>query len=187
MPRKWNVTSSGRARTVPPEDIQDIERSFGGRLSVGEMSTISAMQQYCRRVVMEGQQLELEGHDEHDQDPLTTTIAKKKNKSKNKNKWLVFYAHAKGGCCGRSTHQPPYWREMMSAYNLEYPSLCMNTLLGRHKDQLEDNKVKYKVCGVNLRTTFPPGTSIPPHYSGNFWWSTCEHIASLPLLTNDGK
>ena len=47
----------------------------------------------------------------------------------------------------------------MNAFNIEFPSICLRALLKG-----------YNTCGVENQDA---------HYSGNFWWADCEHIASL--------
>lgn len=84
---------------------------------------------------------------------------------------LVFYIHSKGTCCSRSTNNPPNWREFMNTFIVEFPSICINALLDG-----------YSTCGVNYRP-YTNNTSIPPHYSGSFWWSRCDYIATLPAPT----
>lgn len=83
-------------------------------------------------------------------------------------KAAVYYFHSKGGCCWKSPHQQTFqnpvadWRELMNSMILEFPSLCLRAL-----DQ------GYATCGVNYQDG---------HYSGNFWWTDCDHVANLPPL-----
>jgi hypothetical protein len=53
----------------------------------------------------------------------------------------------------------------MGAFNLEFPSICMRAI----------GKYHYSICG----TEYKP---MEQHFSGNFWWTDCEHLAQLPPL-----
>ena len=87
-------------------------------------------------------------------------------------KTLVFYVHDKGGCCYPSLqHKPDFvsvavasWRDVMNAAVLEFPSVCLRALLGG-----------YTVCGYGSQGG-------KAHFSGNFWWADCGHIAALPRI-----
>lgn len=48
----------------------------------------------------------------------------------------------------------------MNTFNLEFPSICARALL-RHG---------YSTCGIENQDA---------HYSGNFWWADCQHVAAL--------
>ena len=52
----------------------------------------------------------------------------------------------------------------MNTFNLEYPSICLRALMKGHLS-----------CGVNYAGI---------HYSGNYWWANCEHVAALDALFN---
>jgi len=85
---------------------------------------------------------------------------------------FVLYFHSKGGCCvrdlnGASRPKPvpvASWREGMNTFNLEFPSICLRALLNGHLS-----------CGMEYQDA---------HYSGNFFWADCDHVASLPKLWN---
>lgn len=90
-------------------------------------------------------------------------------------KAFVFYLHNKGSsavrvegktgaCAGGSGGPVASWREIMNTFNLEFPSICMRALLDG-----------YSTCGMEYQDA---------HYSGNFFWANCDHIASLPQLYN---
>jgi len=84
-------------------------------------------------------------------------------------KALVYYIHSKSGCCykdfGSKEKNPrASWREEMNAFNIEFPSICLRALLKG-----------YNTCGVENQDA---------HYSGNFWWADCNHIANLNPLNN---
>ena len=86
-----------------------------------------------------------------------------KNQKMKNEKTFIFYAHSKGGCCPRGSKDPVTdWRDEMNAFNLEFPSTCLRAL-----------RAGYSTCGAEYQDA---------HYSGNFWWSTCDHIAALPGL-----
>ena len=110
-------------------------------LSEGEAGTLNALQKYCRAEVEAGR------------------------------KSLVFYMHNKGACCyprvtKNTLHYPiASWREVMNAFTLEFPSVCMRALMEG-----------YSVCGYGAQSQ---------HYSGNFWWADCGHVAALPTLYTD--
>lgn len=88
-------------------------------------------------------------------------------KHANNEKAMVYYLHSKGSCCWKNTTTPnpvAAWRDYMNAMNIEFPSICMRALLK-----------KYSACGTQNQDA---------HYSGNFWWADCEHIARLPVPTD---
>lgn len=86
-------------------------------------------------------------------------------------KTLIYYMHMKGSCCMKDPNnlnrQEPVaaWREYMNAMNLEFPSPCIRAIVNK----------KYSTCGVENQDA---------HYSGNFWWADCNHIARLPPIDN---
>lgn len=94
----------------------------------------------------------------------------KKRVADNK-KTLIYYMHMKGSCCMKDPknlqRQEPVaaWREYMNAMNIEFPSPCIRALVNK----------KYSTCGVENQDA---------HYSGNFWWADCNHIARLPPIDN---
>eukprot|EP01038_Epipyxis_sp_PR26KG_P012314 gene12314-16517_t len=76
----------------------------------------------------------------------------------------VFYAHSKGECCWNSMRDPVRaWRDEMNAFTLEFPSICLRAL----------HRGGYSACGTDIR--YAPAA----HYSGNMWWTSCNHIAAL--------
>jgi len=54
---------------------------------------------------------------------------------------------------------------MMNAVHIEFPSICMRALLDQG----------HGACGVEGHER---------HFAGNYWWTTCDHVARLPPLTN---
>jgi len=75
---------------------------------------------------------------------------------------FVFYLHNKGKSRESNKWAYPHvvdWREYMMFYLFERYQLCVNMLLHGKK-----------ACGVNKR----PDPEF--HYSGNFWWASCEHV-----------
>jgi hypothetical protein len=61
------------------------------------------------------------------------------------------------------------WRKYMEYFIIENYETCLNVL------------DKYDACGVNL-------TSTPTkHFSGNFWWSTSNHINNLTNIDDVNK
>lgn len=82
----------------------------------------------------------------------------------NEEDFYVLYIHSKG--VGHKGNLPniTHWVAYLTYFNVYRYKDCM-TLLQNHG---------YDAVGVNLMET--------PilHYSGNFWWSTSKHIASLP-------
>ena len=52
----------------------------------------------------------------------------------------------------------------MNAFVIEFPSICLRAL---HSG--------YSTCGTEYQDA---------HYSGNFWWAHCDHVADLPPLKN---
>ena len=82
-----------------------------------------------------------------------------------KKKSIVYYFHNKGACCSKASNGPvSNWRDLMNAWILEFPSVCLRALVRG-----------YSACGINYQDA---------HYSGNFWWASCDHIAELPVLPN---
>eukprot|EP00667_Euglena_gracilis_P009408 EG_transcript_9556 len=86
---------------------------------------------------------------------------------------FVYYLHSKGACCARSVvlaardrqdnnDAVVSWREYMNAFNIEFPSICLRAMLQG-----------WFTCGVDNQDR---------HYSGNFWWANCHHVAQLQLL-----
>lgn len=84
-------------------------------------------------------------------------------------KSYVYYFHNKGACCMRNSKDPGdlavvSWREVMNTFILEFPSICIRAL-----------QRGYVSCGVDYQDA---------HYSGNFWWADCHHVAALPPLND---
>lgn len=83
-------------------------------------------------------------------------------------KAMVYYMHSKGSCCWKNswntTAKSPVstWREYMNAVNIEFPSICTRAILKQ-----------YGACGAENQDA---------HFSGNFWWADCQHIARLEAL-----
>lgn len=123
-------------------------------ISEGEYSTIQKLHQYCTNATSSGKQA------------------------------LVYYFHSKStgsprdfvpvsdplcDCCRNPQKKPcpccnppASWREGMNAFNLEFPSICARALLTHG----------YSACGIENQDA---------HYSGNFWWADCAHVASLDI------
>ncbi len=86
---------------------------------------------------------------------------------------LVFYIHDKGACCYPSLERKPSyvsvavaaWRDVMNAAVLEFPSICARAVLGG-----------YSVCGYGSQGD-------KAHFTGNFWWADCGHVAALPRVS----
>jgi hypothetical protein len=148
----FNQTIGRGTYNGSPEDKKK-ELDSVKNISEGEYSTIDALYHHCTASVQQGK------------------------------KALVYYFHSKSasslreslpvvsppcGCCeARKAGRPcaccqpeASWREGMNAFNLEFPSVCARALL-RHG---------YSVCGIENQDA---------HYSGNFWWADCQHIAAL--------
>jgi hypothetical protein len=78
----------------------------------------------------------------------------------------VLYIHTKG--VSRHPDELPRmtdWRRLMEYFNIVRFEDCIASL-GTHD-----------VCGVNWHT------APDRHFSGNFWWATCEYVAGLPRLS----
>jgi hypothetical protein len=102
-------------------------------------------------------------------------------------KSLVYYFHAKGPCCWKDYKQiysdnlvyqdkshrnnqikfspVSTWRDLMNSAVLEFPSICIRALIDKN----------YSACGAENQLA---------HYSGNFWWAHCDHIAQLDFPPN---
>lgn len=88
----------------------------------------------------------------------STTTTTNTNNLIPKQRAIVYYLHAKRTCC--ITGNGALWREYMDAVNVEFPSICLRAIGLR----------KQSVCGTQRKND---------HYSGNFWYSECEHISQL--------
>jgi hypothetical protein len=77
----------------------------------------------------------------------------------------ILYMHTKG--IYNKSLQTDAWRLYMEYFLLDRWEHCLEILKS------------HPCCGVQLhnkKTTHPP-----PHFSGNMWWATSEHIASLDV------
>jgi len=123
-------------KNLSPEDKETLKREGVAKgLSEGEVSTVTAMHEYCKKEVSAGR------------------------------KAFVYYLHSKGACCTRSREKTlaiTTWRDAMNAFSLEFPSICLRALLAG-----------YSACGMELQDG---------HFSGNYFWGSCDHIAALPSL-----
>jgi hypothetical protein len=54
---------------------------------------------------------------------------------------------------------------MMNTAVLEFPSICLRSLLDKN----------FSTCGSEIQLG---------HYSGNFWWANCDHVAQLDFPPN---
>ena len=54
------------------------------------------------------------------------------------------------------------WRDVLNEFNLAFPSFCLESIIHG-----------YSACGAYRD---PAGIS---HFSGNFWWADCGHVAAL--------
>ena len=75
----------------------------------------------------------------------------------------VLYLHSKGVTKPQNSYIKD-WVNLMEYFLIEKYEMCLESLNN------------HDVCGVN----FLPGR---PHFSGNFWWSTCDHLKRLKCLT----
>ena len=96
----------------------------------GEYHTLQALHSYCKKAVRE------------------------------QRKTLVFYFHTKSMGDGHQLRAPSCWRDLMNAFTIQFPSICIRALLDG-----------YSTCGPLLA---------PAIYAGNFWWANCVHVAALP-------
>lgn len=85
----------------------------------------------------------------------------KKEVASSKNS-VVLYIHNKGGCCRKGEAPESDWRDLMNTLNIEFSSVCLRALYDG-----------YSACGADYQDM---------HYSGNFWWASCNHVAMLPGL-----
>lgn len=124
----------GRTEYMNGDEAKKRSLDAQPQLSAGEYSTVNMLHDYCI------------------------------DKFKRKEKAIVYYFHSKSTCCykpfGDDRKMPrASWRELMNAFNLEFPSICVRAMLKG-----------YNTCGVENQDA---------HYSGNFWWANCDHIAQL--------
>jgi hypothetical protein len=124
-------------RSIKPEDRQ-AERIKAANsyppVTEGEYHTIVAMHDYCKKAVKE-----------------------KKNT-------FVVYFHSKSTDWGKYKLAAAGWRDIMNAYIIEFPSICIRALL-----------LGYSICGTIGSDQF---------FAGTFAWASCNHVAALPGLWN---
>lgn len=94
-------------------------------------------------------------------------------------KAMIFYIHDKGTCCYPAAHwgakrgpddvaaAVDSWRNVMNTVTLEFPSVCLRAILGG-----------YSTCGYGTQG----GDSARAHFSGNFFYADCGHVAALPRI-----
>lgn len=91
----------------------------------------------------------------------------------------ILYLHSKGVKYGGLQPQITDWVDYLIYFNITRFETCLELLHGASggvsdgRQRLDVRKVS---VGVNLKT------SPKIHYSGNFWWTTSEYIASLPRI-----
>jgi hypothetical protein len=83
------------------------------------------------------------------------------------NNGYVLYLHSKGVTRPTNANMSD-WKNLMEYFLIEKYESCLEAL--KNND----------VCGVN----FLSGTT-KPHFSGNFWWATTEHIKKLKNIKPD--
>eukprot|EP01038_Epipyxis_sp_PR26KG_P017591 gene17591-24433_t len=103
-------------------------------ISIGEFSTVQALQNYCVDEVSHGR------------------------------KSLVYYFHTKASNAVTRPNTITSWRDIMNAFILEFPSICIKALV----------RGNFSTCGTIMH---------PRMYGGNFWWSHCDHIAAMPKIS----
>lgn len=127
-------------------------------LSEGEYSTLAALHGYCSDQVEKGKK---------------SLVYYFHSKSTSKSQWREFFPIPDSSCdcclnhtvkiqdcnCCKPTAS---WREQMNSLTLEFPSVCARALL----------KHGYSACGSEGQIG---------HYSGNFFWANCEHVAKLDI------
>jgi len=138
-----------------PEKRKELEAN--PFLSEGEYSTIKTLHDYCTNVVKDGNKsLVYYFHSKstgnyRDFKPVSDPVC-----NCCRNKWGLNGSSIPCPCCMPSAS----WRESMNAFHLEFPSICARAIL-RHG---------YSACGAENQIA---------HYSGNYWWADCQHIAAL--------
>ena len=85
----------------------------------------------------------------------------KKEVSEGRNSVAVYF-HTKGAHELKGGGAVADWRDEMNAFVIEFPSICMRALTEG-----------YSACGPNYQDG---------HFSGNFWWASCNHVAKLKGL-----
>lgn len=83
---------------------------------------------------------------------------------------VVAYTHDKGTRVPRTENPTRFaaqweWRRRHEYFLFEVPEGCISALLSGTHD----------TCGSDFKELV-----YLPHYSGNFWWATCQHIRRLP-------
>lgn len=82
---------------------------------------------------------------------------------------LVSYIHGKGTRLAPEADVTRFlrqwdWRRLHLYFLVEAPQGCLRALASG----------RYDACGANMRA------APSPHFSGNFWWASCEHVRALP-------
>lgn len=83
------------------------------------------------------------------------------------NSGYVLYLHSKGVTRHKNECMHD-WKNLMEYFLIEKFELCLNALKN------------HDVCGVNFLIA-----KNKPHFSGNFWWSTTNHIKKLKNIKPD--
>jgi hypothetical protein len=78
-------------------------------------------------------------------------------------KSIVYYIHSETLDLHRPKDPMTTWIRLLDTFHLEYPSVCLRAVTLNN----------YVTCGIEYQDG---------HYSGNYFWADCDHIASLPTL-----
>jgi len=94
-------------------------------------------------------------------------------KSEERKQVIVYYFHTKGvGHSSDENYQNTlYWRKHLEWFSLEKPTLCLRAILFHGA----------ATCGVNF-LGWPSW-----HYSGNFWFASCDWITTLPTTVQKSE
>ena len=94
------------------------------------------------------------------------------------------------------------WRELMNTFNIEFPSVCLRALMDGYRSVCLPAYLSVSYCiftllystAVHITSVLTFSSRIfhrhsacgvelqEGHFSGNFYWARCDHIAALPPL-----
>ena len=99
--------------------------------------------------------------------------------------FYCYYLHSKGVSITEKN-----MTTYNGAINLTHLKNCVNDwrkymeyfIINRYEDSIKFLDEGFDSCGVNLTTKDLLSRPIPPHFSGNFWWSKSDYLKKLPEI-----
>jgi hypothetical protein len=154
----WHIAQLNNWRTVVEQQLDRLNKSGLGAAAASITVVMLGEEQYDFPPNMKVLQWPELGLFEF----MTLQKVWEDSKHKHASDDVVFYFHTKGVSRDGKGHVDD-WRLYMER--------CLIDDWGKCAIKLKD----FDTCGVEFRS------GPKPHYSGNFWWATCEHIKRLPL------